>query len=211
MGEAAVAVATSDGELSYRLREELRKQGLGFILRRPEDPVPLTVKAVLTTEQEARRVKHHTVIACRGDTVKEAVAQALRAVKGLPSVIPEALTVGIDPGKTVGYAALLGRTVVQKASYRSLAQLKEALKAAVTGWGVKKLVVKVGGRGRLGAESEGSSYEAVRRVVETVAEETGVQAQILLVDERDTTAKARRLGIGRRERDEASALEIAFR
>ena len=211
MAEARVAVATADGRLFYELVGELKRRGISFIVRCPGEPLPFTVKAALTSEAEASKVKGLArpdlkVVTCRAGEVGLAVAEALLAAYGLPPEAHETLTIGIDPGEIMGYAAVVGGIVVDKGSYSSVERLLEAIERSVREWKPRRLKVKVGGR-----PNGGGIAQQLKSFLDKLSARFDLRVELQFVDEAGTTVRARRLGAKHKEADEASAIEIALR
>ena len=210
-GEAKIAVVTCDGRLFYELLGELRRRRVAFLAKAPGEPIPLKVKAVLTSRQEEQllteqiglRVK---IVGCRPGEAGLAVSRALAFLHGLDG---EKITVGVDPGKTIGFAAVSRGVVLEKASFPDFKQLRQAVFRLVEEWRPSKLVLKVGA-----ASTFEGDVEAVREL-ESLAgklkETFKVEVDLRLVDEAGTTVKAKRKGAKHRETDEASAVEIALK
>ena len=202
-----IAVVTGDGRLFYELLGELRRRGVGFMVKALGEPLPLTVKAVLTSEAEAGRLEEALgsrvkVIGCKPGETSRAVSSALQVVYGLKA---ETLVIGVDPGKTFGYAAVIGGRVVEKASYSSLEGLGEALLRAAENWKPSMIVLKVGRR-----PWTESFLNEFRKLVGRLRK-AGFKVELRLVDEAGTTVRAKRKGAKHREADEASAVEIALK
>jgi len=209
--KVGLAVATGDGRLFYELVEELKRRGVRFLVKLPGEPLPLTVKAVLTSEAELSKVEEAAksgikVVACRHGEAGRAVSKALLAVYGLENKV---FTVGIDPGKTLGFAVVAGGTVVHEGSYGSLKRLFEAFEKVLAEWKPKRVVVKVGGSPKTWPPS--LSLLKLKAFLEEASRRLKVEVSLKLVDEAGTTVKAKRRGAKHRGADEASAVEIALR
>ncbi|RLI26140.1 MAG: hypothetical protein DRO52_02955 [Candidatus Hecatellales archaeon] len=205
-GRFQLAVSTRDGRLFYELVRELRLRGVGFLPAVPGEALPLTVRAVLTSEEELPQLEESIrpgvkIVACRLGSVGEAVSKALLAVYGVEA---ETFHVGIDPGKTLGFAVVAGGVTLQAGSFRSLEGLLEAFRKVLAEWKPKSVVVKVGGR------IETLNLARLKDFLEEASKTFKTNFTLKFVDEAGTTVKAKRRGAKHRKADEASAVEIAL-
>jgi hypothetical protein len=103
--ETKIAVATVNGRAYYQLVTELQKKKLSFLSLKPWDPVPLSVRVVLTTKEESDQISHPRILVFRQGTNPESVVdEALLIIQGKESY--ERVVVGVDPGKNCGIAVL---------------------------------------------------------------------------------------------------------
>lgn len=101
----AVAVVTTSGKAYYRLVEELRKRGVPFVSLRPEDAIPLSVKVVITTGEEERKIRFPKVLVYDEDKdPTDVIEKALQMLSG--KSMYNQIVVGVDPGKTLGIAVM---------------------------------------------------------------------------------------------------------
>jgi len=212
MKKREVAVATSNERVYYNLVEELRNRKIDFVVRSPGESIPLSVKVVLTTRDESKLVQHHTVLVCEENDFKNVVERALSVVRGDSGSLHGKLIVGIDPGKTIGFALIERGIVTQTASYNNLQQVFQAIKQVIQKSYPKKLLIKVGtgGSSRLSTETK-NFVGQVNLFMEFLSQNFKVRTTVMLVDERNTTTITKRMKVKRREKDETSAVEIALR
>lgn len=101
----AVAVVTTSGKAYYRLVEGLRKRGVPFVSLRPEDAIPLSVKVVITTGEEERKIRFPKVLVYDDDKdPTDVIEKALQMLSGKSTY--NQIVVGVDPGKTFGIAVM---------------------------------------------------------------------------------------------------------
>jgi len=101
----AVAVVTTSGKAYYRLVEGLRKRGVPFVSLRPEDAVPLSVKVVITTGEEEKKIRFPKVLVYNEDEdPTDVIEKALQILSGKSTY--NQVVVGVDPGKTLGIAVM---------------------------------------------------------------------------------------------------------
>jgi len=117
--EAKIAVATVSGKAYYFLVNELKARGIDFLSLTPYEPVPLTVEVVITTEKEREFIKHPKVLVYQEHTSPAVVLdEAAKLIRGKKTF--EAITVGVDPGKTFGVATLSDGNVLETLTCASL-------------------------------------------------------------------------------------------
>lgn len=106
-----IAVVTVSGKAYYLFANELRNRKIPFISLIPGEPIPVGIKAVLTTQSEKHLIPNDKTLACDDNVNPESlITQALQIINGKERY--EKLVVGIDPGETIGIAVLAdGRTV----------------------------------------------------------------------------------------------------
>jgi hypothetical protein len=107
-----IAVATVSGKAYYLIVNELRRKNVPFLSLTPQEPVPIEIKVVITTEEERKLVNHEKVFAYKAGVDPSAVVtEALQAVHGKESF--EKIIIGVDPGEIFGLAVLAGGKVVE--------------------------------------------------------------------------------------------------
>jgi len=117
--KAKIALATVSGKAYYKLVSELKQRDISFLSLMPRDPLPLTIKVVITTEKERHLVKHPNVLVFNEETdATPVVNEAIKTVQGKKNY--EKVVVGVDPGKTVGLAILGDRNVLETLTCSSL-------------------------------------------------------------------------------------------
>lgn len=109
--KAEIAVATVSGKAYYLIVNELKKRNMPFLSLTPQDPIPMEIKVVITTQEEQPKIKHEKILAYTEDMEPEAlVNQALQILQGKEYY--EKIVIGVDPGEVVGLAVLAdGKTI----------------------------------------------------------------------------------------------------
>jgi hypothetical protein len=143
---AKIAVATISGKAYYLVVNELRRRNALFLSLMPYEPVPIEVKAVITTEEEKRLINHEKVITYDvANDPATAVSEALQIVQGKECF--ERITIGVDPGEVFGLAVLAGGRVVETGNCYSLDETVRRIDQVVKNLGdmsVSSIFVKVG-------------------------------------------------------------------
>jgi len=117
--EAKIAVSTVSGKAYYLVVNELKARGLDFLSLMPNEPVPLSVQVVITTEKERDAIRHQQVLVYdMTESPSNVVDEAVKLMRGKRTF--ETVTVGIDPGKTFGMAVLSDGNVLETLTCNSL-------------------------------------------------------------------------------------------
>jgi len=113
--KAKIAVVTVSGKAYYLVVNELKRKKLPFLSLKPTDKIPVDTKVVITTEREAAQVNHPAKVVFKDDSdPTQVIAEAERILRGKSSY--EKLVIGIDPGKTIGIAALGDGRIIETAN-----------------------------------------------------------------------------------------------
>ena len=84
--KAKIAVATVSGKAYYLVVNELKERDLPFLSLMPKEPVPQSIKVVITTEKERPSITHPNVLVFNEDTdPANVVNEALRLAEGKKS------------------------------------------------------------------------------------------------------------------------------
>jgi hypothetical protein len=107
-----VAVVTVSGKAYYLIVNELKKKDIPFVSLTPNEPIPIEIKAVITTEKEKHTVKHEKVLTFKEGMEPELlVNEALKIIRGKESF--ERIIIGVDPGEIFGLAVLADGKVIE--------------------------------------------------------------------------------------------------
>jgi len=110
--KARIAVATVSGKPYYLIVNEHKTKNVPFVSLTPQEHVPVEIKVVITTEEEASMIKHERVLVYKADIEPAAlINEALQIVEGRETF--EKVTIGVDPGDVFGLAVLAGGKVVE--------------------------------------------------------------------------------------------------
>jgi activator of 2-hydroxyglutaryl-CoA dehydratase len=144
--KASIAVATVSGKAYYLIVNELQKRSVPFLSLTPQEPVPVEVKVVLTTEKEKHLIEHEKILVYNEDTDVEAmINNALQTIQGRENC--EKLVIGIDPGETQGLAVLADGKVIRTEMCSSMAEILEKVKNIINNFEhvpIASISVKVG-------------------------------------------------------------------
>lgn len=110
-GNRIIALITANFAVYEKMVAELKARKVSFITLRLQEPVPVNVKVVITTAEEADIVAwegEHTIVY---DDPVSTVSRAIQAEKGHRPI--GSMVIGIDPGRRPGIAVLTGDMVVE--------------------------------------------------------------------------------------------------
>lgn len=110
--KANIAVATVSGKAYYLIVNELREKNVPFLSLTPNEPIPVEVQVVITTEKEKPLINHEKVLVYKDGTDPEAIiSNALQTIQGKESF--RKLVIGVDPGEVLGLAVLADGKVIE--------------------------------------------------------------------------------------------------
>lgn len=124
--KAKIAVATVSGKAYYLIVNELKSRRIPFLSLTPTEPIPIEIKAVITTRQERGLVKHERVLTYNEDTdPKTLIHEALQISEGKEYY--EKIIVGVDPGEVFGLAVLADGKVIETGTCFSAEETSEKI------------------------------------------------------------------------------------
>jgi hypothetical protein len=198
--KAKIAVATVSGRAYYELVNELKRKHLSFSSLKPWDPIPLDIKAVITTKEESQQILHPQVILFEsGSNPESAVDKAILIVQGKRSY--ERVVVGVDPGKTYGIALLGDDKVLETRISSLLEEVVNLIVDRLKRFPAMVRVVRVGN----------GPPEYTKRFIHSLSEELPEEVVIEIVSEEGTSHLMSESANRRGLRDAVSATEIARR
>lgn len=141
--EAKIAVATVSGKAYYLVVNELKARGLDFLSLMPNEPVPLSVQVIITTEKERDAIKYPQVLVYdMAKSPSAVVDEAVKMVRGKKTF--ETIAVGIDPGKTFGMALLSEGNVLETLTCNSLEETVNTVAEILSKHQAAVRIIKVG-------------------------------------------------------------------
>ena len=196
-----IAIVTSSGIAYYKLITELKKRELAFLSLTPNDAIPRSVRAVVTTERDKKKVIHpHVFVYAVDDDPSHIIDRVIQSIKGKDGY--GKLVFGVDPGKRAGLAVLDDGSVVRTRILSSIEETATTILEAVNRMDAKEKIVKIGD----GAPAYQGALIALLDV------ELPSDVVIESVEEKGTTRPPRtRLFHMRRDKDVYSAIRIARR
>jgi len=198
--KAKIAVATVSGKAYYKLVNELKGRDIPFLSLTPRDPVPPSVKVVITTGKERQLITHLSVLIFNEEKDSATVVdEALRLVEGKKSY--ERVVIGVDPGKTLGLAVLGDGNVLETVTCSSLEETVNTVMKLLNRAPAAINVVKIGN----GAPAY--TKQLLNLLDEVLPEETAME----VVSEAGTSRFERKATHRREGKDVMSAIKIAER
>jgi hypothetical protein len=127
---ANIAVATVSGKAYYLIVNELRKRNIPFLSLTPNDPIPVEIKAVITTEKEKHLINHEKIFTYKTEAGLEAmITSALQKIRG--KELYDKLVIGVDPGEVIGLAVLADGNVLETANCFSVDETLEKIRSII--------------------------------------------------------------------------------
>jgi hypothetical protein len=167
-----LAVVTSNPRFYQNAVKELEKKGLNFLSLRIEDKIPPEVETIITSLSERDSVSFDNVVAANSAAV--AVREALYEKKGLKKRY-KSISIGVDPGKSIGVAALGDRRIIFEEIIHNPGDVVATIKKIEERFRAENIMVKVG--------SAGGAYR--NRIISSIQENFDFPLEI--VDESSTT------------------------
>ena len=124
---AKIAVATVSGKAYYLIVKDLKKRKVPFLSLTPNDPIPMEIRVVITTEKEKHLMNHEKVLAFEdGMELEVLINQALQIAQGKECY--EKIVIGVDPGEVFGLAVLADGKVVETGNCFSVEETLDKIK-----------------------------------------------------------------------------------
>ena len=128
--KAKIAVATVSGKAYFLTVNELKRKNAPFLSVTPNEPIPVEVKVVITTEKEKHLINHERILIYKDNTDPEAVVnEALKIAHGKESY--ENIVIGIDPGEVSGLAVLADGKIIETENCFSIEEILHKVKSTL--------------------------------------------------------------------------------
>lgn len=128
--EAKIAVVTLSGKAYYLIVSELKKKNVPFLSLTPKEPIPIEIKAVITTAEEQCLIRHEKILVYKNGVKPEALINgALQIVQGKDYF--EKITIGVDPGEVFGLAVLADGKVIETGNCFSVKETLDKIKSVL--------------------------------------------------------------------------------
>lgn len=170
-----VAIITEDFSLFYDLVRELKRAKVPFVSLSFDDAIPSNVGIVLTTLEEATRVRFHEKLAVgKGADLQAIITEAKRRMRGVETY--GKLIIGIDPGVRPGFAVVSAGAVLYTTQLSKPEDVAETTRHVLELYPAREVVVRVG-----------HGDPTNRNRIINALHDLGIHIQI--VDEHSTTKK----------------------
>lgn len=171
-----IAISTLFGKVYFLLVDELKRRHLPFISLKPEDTIPVSIKVVLTSQEELKLFAHENVLGYAEGADPSTLVDMATLILLSKSSFCE-LSIGIDPGKTIGVAILGDGIVLRTAKRSNVEEVITDISRFLRNFKAEKLVVRIGS----------GSTEYHRRIIKEVEDNLPRDVVLELVDEKGTT------------------------
>lgn len=145
-GYRIIALVTSNFAVYEKMVAELKARKVSFITLRLREPIPPSVRVVITTAEEADIVAwegEHTIVY---DEPASTASRAVHAETGYGPI--ESMIIGIDPGRRPGIAVLAGDMVVAVHQV-SVTEVEPLIVKIVRDYRPSSVLVRIGHGARL--------------------------------------------------------------
>lgn len=140
--KAKIAVATVSGKAYFLTVNELKRKNAVFLSVKPDEPIPVEVKVVITTKKEKSLIKHENILTYEDNTDPEAlVNEALKIAYGKGSY--EKIVIGIDPGEVSGLAVLADGKIIETENCLSIEEILHKVKSTLKNLDTSEAAVSV--------------------------------------------------------------------
>jgi len=198
---ARVAVATVQGRAYFLIVNELKQRKILFISLLPEEPIPVEIRAVITTSKEKNIVNHNKIVVFDPEADSDILgAEMIKILQG--KELYENVVIGVDPGDAFGIAVLADGAVIDTENCFSVKETLNKIKNVLRTIDASKSIVTV---------KVGSGVPIYKELLEALDQGLLSQVRLEIVGEAGTNRYSHE-GIRSRElRHIISATRIAGR
>jgi hypothetical protein len=196
-----VAIATVQGKVYFLIVNELREQNIPFVSLVPGEPVPDSVRLVITTEQEKGLVKHEKILVFRGEgELDNLIGEVKRILLGKEAF--EKVVIGIDPGAATGLAVVADGKVIEEGNCYSTQEVINTITKTIKNVNFSQTAVSV---------KIGNGVPVYKELLEALDQALPLQVALEVVGEAGTNKPLKENGHSRGIRHISSAIRIAGR
>jgi len=199
--KAKVAVATVSGKAYFLIVNKLKERNITFISLVPGEPVPIEVKAVITTEKEKKRINHEKILVYNSEMEPDALAnEVMKVLQGREAY--EKIVIGVDPGEVFGLAVIADGKVNETGNCFSIQEALNKTKNVIKNVDFSSTAVSI---------KIGNGVPVYKRLLETLDAALPPEVVLEMVSEAGTNRALKENKHRRGLRDIASAIRIAGR
>ncbi len=136
-----IGVLTRNFRVYYELIKNLKKRDLPFASLSFDDPIPMNIGVIITTEEEKDAIDFPNLVVVEKD-IALTIDIAKRRLKGKD--ICNKLIIGIDPGKRPGVAIFGDGEILSTAQVSSPEKVKEIVGRALKSYPANETIVRIG-------------------------------------------------------------------
>ncbi len=135
-----IGILTTDVRLYYDLIRLLKSKSLEFKMLNFDEPIPLDIGVILTSEDEVKMINFEPKIAVKD--IELGIRQARLALRGLSS--DETVIVGVDPGPKPGIAVLCAGQIIETQRTHSPEEAADRIIEILGDYAFERSVLKIG-------------------------------------------------------------------
>ncbi len=167
-----IGILTSNFSLYYDIIRVLKKRELPFISLAFNQPIPSSVKVIITMPEEKNNIPFENIVVYKGEDIDVLIDKAVFLQAGATS---KKIFVGIDPGMTPGIAVFANGILLRRFLANSPEEAIHFVELFVKEWEIGEVIVRIGHGARL----------VRNRIINTLR---GMNVCIEIVDETSTTS-----------------------
>jgi hypothetical protein len=136
-----IGILTSDFRVYYELIKTLKKQDLSFASLSFNEPIPLNIGVIITTEDEKKNIDFPNLVVVDKD-IELTIDVATRILKGKEKF--NRLIIGIDPGKRPGVAVIGDDDILSTAQVSSPEKVRSVVERVIKSYPSEETIVRIG-------------------------------------------------------------------
>ena len=142
-----IGILTSNFSLYYELIRALKKREVPFASLAFNQPIPPSVKVIITTPKERKKIDFENVVTYRGGDIEILIDKAIFLQTGTNAF--KKIVIGIDPGLTPGIAIFGNDILLRRFLASSPEEVVDFVALCTKEWGRDNLIVRIGHGARL--------------------------------------------------------------
>lgn len=136
-----IGILTQDFRVYYDLIKGLKRSDLPFASLSFDEPIPLNIGVIITTEEEKDKIDFPRLVVAEKD-IDLTIDMARRNLKGKD--ICKKLIIGIDPGKRPGLAIIGDGEILDTTQVSSPEKVSEMVNRAIRSYPAEDTVIRIG-------------------------------------------------------------------
>lgn len=136
-----IGILTSDFRIYYELIKTLKKRDLPFASLSFDEPIPVNIGVIITTENEKESIDFPNLVVAEKD-IELTIDVATRILKGKEKF--NRLIIGIDPGKRPGVAVIGDDEILSTAQVSSPEKVEAVVGRVIRSYPSKETIVRIG-------------------------------------------------------------------
>jgi hypothetical protein len=198
---AKVAVATVRGKTYFLVVNELKRRNIPFVSLIPGEQVRVSIRVVITTEQEKHLISHSKILVYDPKTDPEILgSEVVKILRGKETY--NRIVIGVDPGQVFGLGIIADDAVIDTENCFSKVETLNKIKSVLKTVDLSRTSVTV---------KIGSGVPVYRELLEMLDDALPPQVSLEIVEEAGTNRFTREVKNRRGLRHMVSATRIARR